>query len=815
MIFHGDPVQEHDRVALLQATRLLDAQEVPPAYAALTRLAASLLRCPVAAINLIDSHSIRAIACVGEVAQHTDRAGSLCDLTLAADTPLVLGDVQHDARCHHLLPTVTIGAYAGHPLRVEGRPLGTVCVMDTQARCWDDVDLDHLQDLAAAISALLEAELNQQRARRMDARMRTASLAGSDWLWETDKDGRLVWVSSSLAQHTGLDPAAEIGIKGSALYTPVGGEYQETWDHFESARASLEPFMDVICQRDTPKGHLIISLSGVPVFNTRGTFMGYRGASRNVTRQIETEQEARHADLLLQRQQQALADSQARLTAVLQALPDLWFVLDERDAYVAGHDTHPCLIRPFAELKSHSIGYGLPNEVAQAQQAALAQVRRTGLAQRLEYELRTNDGILRYFEARMVPMTDKHTLFVTRDITPIKRAERSLLEKQAAEVASAAKSEFVSRMSHEIRTPLNAISGFAQLLHHQLNQPGMNLGQLSYVQHIMDACHHLTGLVNDVLDLQHVESGLMSCKVEPLSLSEEVKRCVSMLSPLAEHNEIRLRPEIPPGCTVVADRQRLSQVIMNLGTNAIKYNHRGGFVRLQVEDLGPDQLALHVEDNGAGMTAQQLSRLFQPFERLGRETSSIEGSGLGLIITRSLVEAMGGHLDIRSQHGAGTRVTIVLPKGILPSPASSYLPEQAMPLTDDTPEPSSLRVLYVEDNRINAMLFEEALRPYPTITLDVAEDGETAIALASQQTPDVLVLDAHLPDMSGYEVLSALRALPALATVPAYMCSADAMPEDLARAKAAGFSGYWSKPIDIQHITTELCQQAKSNHKTP
>lgn len=299
-----------------------------------------------------------------------------------------------------------------------------------------------------------------------------------------------------------------------------------------------------------------------------------------------------------------------------------------------------------------------------------------------------------------------------------------------------------------------------------------------------------------------------------------------MLGPLAQRHSVTLLSEVAPVCIVRADRQRLSQVVMNLGSNAIKYNAPGGLVRFTVETPTSGQLALHIEDTGPGMSDAQLMRLFQPFERLGKEMSNIEGSGLGLIITRSLVEAMGGHLQIYSSPGVGTRVTITLNRGV-PALASQPAfdsderlaahrsPQQPMQPTSDVQEQTPLQVLYVEDNRINAMLFEEALRPYDQLALTVAEDGLAAIDVATQRAPEVLVLDAHLPDMDGLALLKALRDLPGLAEVPAYMCSADAMPEDIARAKAAGFTGYWTKPIDIRQITSELTQLAHQKKSPP
>jgi CheY-like chemotaxis protein len=226
------------------------------------------------------------------------------------------------------------------------------------------------------------------------------------------------------------------------------------------------------------------------------------------------------------------------------------------------------------------------------------------------------------------------------------------------------------------------------------------------------------------------------------------------------------------------------------------------------------------------MTPEQLNRLFQPFERLGRETSPVEGTGLGLIITRSLIESMGGRMEIESHPGSGTRVSITLPQA--PSavaategahaddggPACGAIPIEltasSPPASPDPRRP--LRVLYVEDNRINALLFAEALRPHEQLDLEIAEDGDLAVSMCHERLPDVLVLDAHLPGMSGFEVLEVLRRIPGLDNAPAYMCSADAMPDDIERARVAGFTGYWTKPIDIVAVTTELCKMAERVH---
>jgi len=360
-----------------------------------------------------------------------------------------------------------------------------------------------------------------------------------------------------------------------------------------------------------------------------------------------------------------------------------------------------------------------------------------------------------------------------------------------------------------MRTPLNAVIGFAQLMR---VAPGGGEGTeiAGYADHVLNAGQHLLALINDVLDLQKVEEGAMTLAIGPVALDDTVMRTLELLQPAALANQVHLDNQVPPHLWVRADVQRLRQVVLNIASNGIKYNRKGGTVRLSVDASRRGIATLVIEDTGPGLDESQMARLFQPFERLGRETSNIEGSGLGLIIARSLTQAIGGNLQISSRAGHGTRVSIELPRD--DAPDSTYDNLATMPERDAStaPSPVPLRMLYVEDNRINAILFEGALRMHNShVELRVAEDGEEAVAMATEWQPEVLVLDAHLPGMSGFDVLRALRRLPGLATTPAYMCSADAMPDDVQRAYEAGFIGYWTKPIDITAVLADIADIAR------
>jgi PAS domain S-box-containing protein len=385
------------------------------------------------------------------------------------------------------------------------------------------------------------------------------------------------------------------------------------------------------------------------------------------------------------------------------------------------------------------------------------------------------------------------------DVTERRAAETALRDKQAAELASRAKSRFLSRMSHEMRTPLNAMLGFAQLL---AEAPVDAARVRDYAAHVVGAGRQLLELVDRVLDLQRVDEGRLELRIEPVALAPLAARAADAVRADAEARGVHLACEVPDGADVRADAALLFEALRHLSSNAVRYNRPAGRVRWFAEPAGDGQLALVVEDSGAGMNEAQMARLFQPFERLGRETGPIEGSGLGLILARAEVEAIGGRLTIVSRAGEGTRATIELPRAR--GDLAPTIPREAAPPAAVRPAGAPLRLLYVEDNRVNALLFGEAVKVMGNVELRVAEDGREAIETVADWHPDLLVLDAHLPGMTGYEVLEQLRKRPGLERTPAVMCSADAMPDDLARARQAGFVGYWTKPIDLSRVMADL-----------
>jgi signal transduction histidine kinase/ActR/RegA family two-component response regulator/HPt (histidine-containing phosphotransfer) domain-containing protein len=374
----------------------------------------------------------------------------------------------------------------------------------------------------------------------------------------------------------------------------------------------------------------------------------------------------------------------------------------------------------------------------------------------------------------------------------LQRSQELHLANARLRAASEAKNEFLSRMSHELRTPLNAILGFAQLLEMQ----GLGERPLEFVSHINRAGRHLLGLVDEVLDITRVESGHLRLSIEPVRLRDVIDSAVGMVRPLAEARSIRLTEELPPGddAHVLADRQRLQQVIVNLLANAVKYNRESGEVIVRTIEVDPGCARVEVADTGIGIAGQDIPKLFSPFERLGAEQSTVEGTGLGLALTKHLVDAMGATIGVESTVGEGTSFWVDL--AVCEAPA-----DQLFDAIETEPTAPSIRtartVLYVEDNLSNVKLVEEILLQRPEVMLLIAMQGALALDIAREQRPDVVLLDLHLPDMTGEDVLRELRADPRTADISIVVLSADATPGQVRRLLASGATQYLTKPFDI------------------
>ncbi len=386
--------------------------------------------------------------------------------------------------------------------------------------------------------------------------------------------------------------------------------------------------------------------------------------------------------------------------------------------------------------------------------------------------------------------------FIT-DITERIEVMKALKDaKEEAEQASYAKSEFLSRMSHELRTPMNAILGFAQLLQMEILEPE----QQESVTDILRAGRHLLALINEVLDISRIEAGKMAISLEPVAIGGIITEVLELLAPLAVKHQVTLSPfSLEHDCYVLADSQRLKQVMLNLLSNAIKYNRERGSVTLSCQ-ASEDRLKIMVTDTGIGIPLEQQDKVFNPFERLGQEAGNIEGAGMGLALSRKFVELMEGEMGLESEPGQGSTFWLTLARTQGTAEQIKVETEQPRDLIHTRPS----TILYIEDNLENLRLIERFFTRWPEVKLLAAMQGKLGLDLACEHLPDLILLDLHLPDLQGTEVLEQLKTSSQTRNIPVIILSADANPEEIERNRQAGALAYLTKPLKLQTLNELL-----------
>ena len=424
-----------------------------------------------------------------------------------------------------------------------------------------------------------------------------------------------------------------------------------------------------------------------------------------------------------------------------------------------------------------------------------------------EFRVVWPDGTVRWLASRSTPVRDESgrtqaRIGINWDITDARNAASARQERLLAQRESQAKSRFLARISHELRTPLNAVLGFSQLLLAE-NPPGATPDPATWrsrVQHVQASGEHLLALIDDVLELSSLDSGELKLSLQAVPLAPLVDTTLPLVEWQARAHGVTLDVAGVEG-HALADPVRLRQVLLNLLSNGIKYNRQGGRVTVSaVADGG--WVRLRVEDTGRGLTPEQLRHLFEPFNRLGAERETVSGTGIGLAIVQASVQHMGGTVQVRSAPGAGSVFELNLqrsqPPSAMPPPLLAGAPMPPAPLADDR------QLLYIEDNELNLLIVSEVVRQRPGLKFLSADTGALGLALAREHLPALILLDMQLPDIDGHEVLRQLRADAATAQIRCIAVSANAMPEDIRSARAAGFDDYWTKPLDIRAFQRAL-----------
>jgi PAS domain S-box-containing protein len=494
------------------------------------------------------------------------------------------------------------------------------------------------------------------------------------------------------------------------------------------------------------------------------------------------------------------------LSSIVEQVPDAMFVKDATtlEYVLFNRALESVLGRTRAEIAGRTDADLFPPAQAQAlAERDRAALRASGLVDVGEESFRTHEHGWRTFHTKRVAIADDHgvpryLLGIARDITEQRLAEVALREARAvAERASRAKSDFLARVSHELRTPLNAVLGFAQLFQPERLSPA----DRENVQQILAGGRHLLELIDQVLDISRIEAGHLLLTREAVDVYGVAREATEMIRPLAAARDVTVRlASRSPQATALVDRHHLRQVLLNLCSNGVKYNRPGGSVTVSWQASGASVVRLAVHDEGIGIAAEKLPRLFTPFERLGAEQTTVEGTGLGLALCKRLVEAMGGALSVESQPGRGSTFFVDLPAAPVAGAATTPPP---------APEPSPARavsglVLYVEDTPANARLMQRLMSRRPGVNLLVAPDGRTGLALFARHRPPLVVLDLHLPDMSGEDVLREIRQSHDGPQPRIAVLTADASSTQRERLLALGADAYLTKPLNIADMLALL-----------
>jgi len=635
----------------------------------------------------------------------------------------------------------------------------------------------------------------QRRLQDLTRRLELAASAAGVGIWSYDvASDTAVWNAQMYTMH-GVDPAAPAPDRATYMTRFMAPEYRHVMEQ-RAPRAS-----GGIDER--------VMQAEIQIVRTDGT---RRDVSLRV-RVLDSESGLRMLGTMIDITEQraareALRDAHERASLAARAVGLGTWELDPRTGR-AIWDEQMWRLRglepqatPLSEMQAQALLH--PDDLApmKGEYEAATRERRPASGQ---FRVRWPDGTWHWLATRSMPVFDAQgqeprRIGVNWDVTQTREAEQALQERVLAQRESRAKSQFLARMSHELRTPLHAVIGFAQLL---LTDSSLTLrGEpREQLQHIHAAGEHLLALVNDVLDLSSLDTGEIRLDPQVVDLAALFDAAAPMVATLAAEHGVQLERGDLNHATW-ADPTRLRQVLLNLLTNAIKYNHRGGSVHVQAQPLG-QEIVLRVRDNGRGMTSEQLAHAFEPFNRLGLESKGIDGTGIGLAIVKANVERMGGSVRVQSTPGVGSVFEVRLPGLANERPARTA---GAALMSSPAPEPTASavlrarggRLLYIEDNPVNALIVRELVAQRGNLTLEEADDGTSGIDRARSALPDLILVDMQLPDIDGLEVLRRLRADPSTASIPCIALSANAMPEDIQLALGAGFADYWTKPLDFR-----------------
>ncbi|MES2934682.1 MAG: PAS domain S-box protein [Pseudomonadota bacterium] len=609
----------------------------------------------------------------------------------------------------------------------------------------------------------------------------------------------------------GISDAQEVIARAAALSseldTPITPGFEALV--FKASRGIEDIYELTYIRKDGSRFQAIVSVTALR--DALGKVIGYLliGTDNTARKQVEAEQA-----LLDQR----LRDQQFYTRSLIESNIDALMTTDPRGII---SDVNQQMEALTGCSRDELIGAPFKNYFTDPEraEAAITRALREGKVTNYELTAHARDGKETVVSYNATTFHDRDrklqgVFAAARDVTERKQFEHVLqvnnieLEsaKAAAEKANLAKSEFLSSMSHELRTPLNAVLGFAQLM--ESETPSPTPAQKLSIDQILQAGWYLLRLINEILDLAMIESGKVSMSHESISLTDVLQDCQAMIEPLAHKRGIQVTyPDFDNVLYVQADRTRIKQVMINLLSNAIKYNRAGGIVIIKCVMHTDKRVRVCVTDTGPGLSPEQLPQLFQPFNRLGQESSSEEGTGIGLVVTKQLVELMGGAIGVESHVGVGSTFWVDLDAASEPELIQDHSHDSALtPLVQADPDAIVVTrtLLYVEDNPANLALVQQLIARRSDLKLLSAIDAHIGIQLARTYQPEIILMDINLPGISGFGALKILQNDPITAHIPVMALSANAVPREIEKGLEAGFFRYLTKPIKVNEFMNAL-----------
>jgi PAS domain S-box-containing protein len=579
---------------------------------------------------------------------------------------------------------------------------------------------------------------------------------------------------------------------------------------FKASRGIEDIYELTYIRKDGSRFPAVVSVTALRDIHDHGGIIGYLLIGTDNTARKQVEEEQKKLD-------QQLREQQFYTRSLIEANIDAIMTTDPSGIITDVNNQMETLT---GRSRDELIGAAFKNyftDPARAK-AGIKRVLREGKVTDYELTARAKDGNETVVSYNATNFYDREGILqgvfaAARDVTERKRWDQVLHEntleletaKAVAEKANLAKSDFLSSMSHELRSPLNAVLGFAQLM--ESDTPPPTPSQKASIDQILHAGWYLLELINEILDLSVIESGRLSLSLEPVSLPEVMLECQAMIEPQALKRGITMTfPDFTAPCFIKADRTRLKQVLINLLSNAIKYNQTGGSVVVDCVPSTAERIRISVKDSGAGLSPEKLAQLFQSFNRLGQEASGEEGTGIGLVVSKRLVELMEGTIGVESVVGTGSVFWIeLISEG---DPHAEYI-KAACDTIAESPfaaGPHSRLLLYVEDNPANLKLIEQLITRRPDMRLLTAQNGRDGINLARASMPDLILMDINLPGINGIEAMKILRLDPATAHIPIVALSANAIPRDIEKGLEAGFYRYLTKPIKVNEFFETLLE---------